>query len=297
MEFRDFERRDDLLDYLDSDPEVRRQLAFEAAVAARHRDQEEFVLDGWCRVCDAAVGFAVDRRFGGRETAAGWVPNWRERLACPGCGLNNRQRAMVGEIVAAAGRRGRPLALYAMEQISPSFRWLQDHLDGVACTGSEYLGPGILGGTIRDGVLPGLRHEDVEALSFDDASFDLVISNDVFEHVDSPAAGLREVARVLRPGGEMLFSVPFGYREARSVRRAEGSGEGLRHLLPPEYHGDPMSPDGSLVYHEYGWDLLDLCREAGFSAVTLRLYWSYFFGHMGCPLFYFRARRSRRPVP
>lgn len=291
MEIREFRRRDDLAAYLEGDPEVREQLAFEAGLAARHRDQEEFALDGWCRACSEVTGFAVDRRFGAVETAAGWVPNWRERLVCPRCELNNRQRAMVGEVLAALGRRGgaRPLALYAMEQISPAFRWLEARLEGVECTGSEYLGPDVPAGAIRDGVLPGLRHENVEGLSFADGSFDLVVSNDVFEHVDDPARGFAELARVLRPGGELLLTVPFHHRRERSVRRAEGTGERLRHLLPPEYHGDPLSARGSLVYHDYGWDLLDLCRSAGFADVALRLYWSYRYGHLGCPQFYFRA--------
>jgi len=45
-------------------------------------------------------------------------------------------------------------------------------------------------------------------LPFPDASFDLVLSFDVFEHIRDSDAHLREVARVLRPGGRYLVQTP-----------------------------------------------------------------------------------------
>lgn len=47
-----------------------------------------------------------------------------------------------------------------------------------------------------------------EALPFTDASFDLVTALDVVEHLDDDVAGLRELRRVLRPGGRVLLFVP-----------------------------------------------------------------------------------------
>jgi SAM-dependent methyltransferase len=44
-------------------------------------------------------------------------------------------------------------------------------------------------------------------IPFPDASFDLVFSKQVFEHVRHPDAVMREVARVLRPGGAFVGSV------------------------------------------------------------------------------------------
>ncbi len=46
-----------------------------------------------------------------------------------------------------------------------------------------------------------LRCLSVAALPFDDASFDVVISNAVFEHLPDVPAALAQVARVLKPGG------------------------------------------------------------------------------------------------
>ena len=56
--------------------------------------------------------------------------------------------------------------------------------------------------------MQGFRNEDLEALTFPDASFDLTVTLDVMEHVNQPDVVLREVARTLRPGGAYLFTVP-----------------------------------------------------------------------------------------
>ncbi|MBK9281071.1 MAG: class I SAM-dependent methyltransferase [Candidatus Obscuribacter sp.] len=47
-----------------------------------------------------------------------------------------------------------------------------------------------------------------EALAFDDSSFDVVVSNDVLEHVTSPPKVLEESCRVLKPGGLIMFNIP-----------------------------------------------------------------------------------------
>lgn len=46
------------------------------------------------------------------------------------------------------------------------------------------------------------------ALPFPDATFDVVVSFDVFEHIPDSDAHLREVRRVLRPGGTYLLQTP-----------------------------------------------------------------------------------------
>ncbi len=49
---------------------------------------------------------------------------------------------------------------------------------------------------------------DGEAMAFPDASFDAVLSVQVLEHTFDPAKMVRELARVLRPGGTAVFLIP-----------------------------------------------------------------------------------------
>jgi len=48
---------------------------------------------------------------------------------------------------------------------------------------------------------------------FPDAQFDAVLCSQVFEHVFTPGEFLREIHRVLRPGGQLLLTVPFAWDE------------------------------------------------------------------------------------
>jgi SAM-dependent methyltransferase len=58
--------------------------------------------------------------------------------------------------------------------------------------------------------VPGNPHADlhgsIEAIPVEDATFDLVFCLQVLEHVPNPAAAVRELHRVVRPGGRVLLS-------------------------------------------------------------------------------------------
>jgi ubiquinone/menaquinone biosynthesis C-methylase UbiE len=54
---------------------------------------------------------------------------------------------------------------------------------------------------------------DVQQLPFKDHSFDVVVCSEVLEHVADNRAAVGELARVLRPGGQMAVTVPRFYPE------------------------------------------------------------------------------------
>lgn len=137
---------------------------------------------------------------------------------------------------------------------------------------SEYV-EGVEPGSVVDGV----RREDLQALTFEDSSFDLVLTSEVFEHVADPWKAFSEVRRVLRLGGHHIFTVPD---MGRGLTRARAG-------LPDVFHMD--GPDRrSRVVTDFGDDLPDLLRRHGFETT------GYIYPGM---IVYVTRAVSRKPTP
>jgi len=119
-------------------------------------------------------------------------------------------------------------------------------------------------GSQRDGV----RCEDMQRLTYADASFDLITHTEILEHVPDDGAALAELHRVLRPGGIMLFTVPlFGEKTTERARMIEGVVEHIEH---PIYHTDPIRGGaGILAFRDYGLDITERLASAGFHSVAI----------------------------
>lgn len=118
-------------------------------------------------------------------------------------------------------------------------------------------------GTALGQALPsGATCQDLEKLTYPDASFDLVLTEDVLEHIKDHKAALREVNRVLAPGGWHVFTAPCRFDGPTEIKAVPGP-DGDRLLTEPEYHFE-RSGGKVLVYRIYGTDLLEDLRSAGF---------------------------------
>ena len=84
---------------------------------------------------------------------------------------------------------------------------------GLELVGVETSAERIADAKARHGDLP-LHIVAGAALPFDDAAFDMVLSFDVFEHIPDSDAHLREVGRVLAPGGWYLLQTPNKWTNA-----------------------------------------------------------------------------------
>ncbi len=134
---------------------------------------------------------------------------------------------------------------------------------------SEYFGAAYRPGELVGGV----RHENLEALSFPSQSFDLVLSSDVLEHMPQPYVAHAEIFRVLRPGGCHLFTVPCNLMMAHDdVRASLKDGEVVYHA-EKLFHGDPVRPDeGILVWTIFGRQMLARMTTLGFSITAWLLH-------------------------
>src|SRR5215510_5986331 len=117
--------------------------------------------------------------------------------------LYARLHAILREVLAAAPGAGRPRALDAGCGSGFQSRVLQEL--GYETHGVD-ISPGLL--ELARDRLPGARFSlgDVEALLYPDASFDAVVCcGSTLSFVAAPARALREIGRVLRPGGRWLL--------------------------------------------------------------------------------------------
>ena len=97
-------------------------------------------------------------------------------------------------------------------------------------------------------MIDGTRHEDLMNLSFDNNSFDLVITSDVIEHIPIPYRAQEEIWRVLKPGGIHVFTVPFHQTEYLDDVRARLDGNKVEFLKEPIYHTNLLKDDVILVF-------------------------------------------------
>jgi SAM-dependent methyltransferase len=99
---------------------------------------------------------------------------------------------------------------------------------------------------------------DIKNMPFRDTVADGVVCDDVLEHVPDTAGVLREISRILKPGGTFILTVPFMYPYHSSpddyFRWTE---EGIRHILKENnfnieelgIRGGPMGALQGLLMH------------------------------------------------
>jgi SAM-dependent methyltransferase len=269
---------------------VERDAAFAVFDAIDDRlmsSRHPFDLRGWCSSCQAVRPMAVAWHLGHVNPAGSVNPAWTANGCCHECGLVSRMRALIDFLRSFPRPVG---SAFTAERLTRGYDALERMFPGIV--GSEFLG---------DDHEPGreyphesgihIRHEDMTALSLPDRHFDLVVTQDVFEHIPDYATAFVECKRVLRPGGRLVFTIPFfanqGSTEVRAVVGRDGA---VTHLLPPEIHGNPVG-DGSLCFQHFGWDLLDTLRQSGFAEARAHMYWGPWAVHLGYPVFVFEARR------
>jgi SAM-dependent methyltransferase len=219
----------------------------QAAASIPAKAAPVFTNAGFCHSCNQKTRFSAYGNY------------WRLDYQCDNCGSIPRERAL----------------MFVIEKFFPEWKSMTIHETSPSPRGtslrlskeshhyiaSQYY-PHAPFGWEHDG----FRNEDLEALTFEDQSLDLHVSQDVMEHILDPRRAFQEIARTLKPGGAHVFTTPLVNKnkptEWRVRRKSDGT---IEHLVsPPEYHDNPISPEGSLVAVHWGYDIADfIFRSSG----------------------------------
>ncbi|WP_427183512.1 class I SAM-dependent methyltransferase [Bordetella bronchialis] len=214
-----------------------------AALAAHHeqvlREHELAARSGYCHACRRETTFTIRK------------PWLRDHYLCDICQSIPRQRHL----------------LHILDRLYPGWETKDIHESSPSngfvaqwCkfyTSSQYF-PDAAPGSAVGGVLC----QNLEQLTFPDGSFDIFITQDVMEHVFHPDRALREIMRVLRPGGIHIFTAPKHKGKPASYPRARLRDDGeVEYLLDAEYHGNPVGDGRALVTWDYGDDFEFLASQ------------------------------------
>jgi SAM-dependent methyltransferase len=204
----------------------------------------------------------------------------------------NEQRLFAEHLAPLGGLRVLKTDLWDEAKNTRILAWAADH--GASAFGIDISEPTVIQAraafTNRSRPLRAAA-ADVRALPFCDASFDAIYSMGTIEHFDETEQAVREMARVLKPGGRAIVGVPnrrdpflrpllatvlqavglyaYGYEKSYS-RRA------LREML--QRAGFLIGEETSILFIPGGLRMLDLachswCRPL--SAVTAALVWPF----------------------
>ncbi|MBP0445065.1 class I SAM-dependent methyltransferase [Roseomonas sp. SSH11] len=228
----------------------------------RHASWQAHSVEETCHICGWHGRFRRTHRL------------LRETFACPACRATLRYRAQAAALLSAVAGGGHATlkalaesgwfegsAVFEPGQSGP----LRPYLSRAGRYHASVFRSGIPSGEMVNGV----ECQDLTATSFADASFDLVVTSDIMEHVRRPERAWAEIRRILKPGGFHVFSIPLmAPMPRRSVARVDTTGDADIHLLPPVYHGDGAG-GLSLVYTDFGADLLDKLAAHGLPTQAL----------------------------
>jgi len=204
---------------------------------------------GYCPICTAPAKFVA------RQS---WL---RDHYFCARCGSLPRQRALI-QVLESEFPGWPRLEIYEASPSGPAS-------DRLSRECAHYLSSYCYSNVPLGSVHLGHRCEDLERLTFRDAQFDVVVTQEVFEHVLDYRRAYGEVMRVLRPGGAHVFTTPKYKGLRRSEDKAIRKNGSIVHLAEPEYHGNPIDSSGSLVTVHYGDDICDIIWQETHCPTTI----------------------------
>lgn len=233
-----------------------------------------------CAVCGRICPMLFRRRVITRRLEELWglSPRLANALArkessdCAHCGAKLRARRMARVILQLypPGNSLAPARALASWSQDPQIQRLRiaeinrieglhEQLAGLPAFQASDYHPGARPGELVEGV----RSEDLTRLTYPDECFELVLTSETLEHVPDLGAALREILRVLVPGGLHVCTVPLLPGVPRTFTRAMLRPDGGLDLRAPAIC-HPGGDVGYPVFTEFGADFPEIVAAAGF---------------------------------
>jgi len=212
------------------------------------------VLNGLGNRCECCVCGRTFFRFspyrGGEKAISAylhnmdWISSAFDTFWCPWCRSHDRERHLIlfFDALGLWSAFEKVSVLHVAPEKQLAFRI-------AACRPSRY---------VQGDLVPsreGIRRLDVTRIDAPDADFDCVLCNHVLEHVPEDARALRELYRVLKPGGFAILQTPYAGNLEKTL-------ENQPQVDAPEERLEFYGQEDHVRL--YGRDLLDRIRDAGF---------------------------------
>jgi SAM-dependent methyltransferase len=206
-------------------------------VGAWLRDRGQFartMVPRTCPVCD----------YHGIFISVGKPSRWDAR--CLQCGCRERHRLTWLWLTEGGGNKfaGKRILHFAPEKV-----WMKQMRGNPLYETADLLQKGVT------------HQVDITKIPLPDASYDVVMAHHVLEHIDDDRQAMRELFRLLKPGGTAVLSVPVNASHRKTYENPA--------ITKPELRALHFSAPDHKRY--YGLDFADKLEEVGFTVETFRM--------------------------
>jgi ubiquinone/menaquinone biosynthesis C-methylase UbiE len=134
---------------------------------------------------------------------------------------------------------------------------------------------------------------DITAIPASDNSFDAILCSEVLEHVPEPTHALDEFTRLLKPGGKLILTAPFGSNvHMAPYHFCSGFSKYWykTHLAQRGFHIEELIPNGDW----YTLLLQEITRLGGLERQRGNWTWPLAYGYALMGMMYFKLRSKKR---
>lgn len=147
---------------------------------------------------NAAIANAIDSN----QVIAGYGPN----VYCPNCMSKNRERLLLAIL-----ENMLPIDNKKILHFSP-----EKNLYKYLATKANVTTVDIVPGFYKK-IDSTISYADATNLHFENANFDMIIANHILEHIPEDKTAMKEMYRVLKPGGVAILQVPYSEKRTATI--------------------------------------------------------------------------------